>query len=581
MTPEIKLVALPINPVTKPTAKLPPRATVNALEEVELLEQQVDGLGVALEAQGDQEGTRLRGTLVVLRGGTEGQESGRIRRLAFFEERAPLHAEGQSGPGLERGLATRHLLEELTARLGHTGEGIVALAGTAARLREGDQRETLDLLLAFLGQTDQLGADRRVDVVLAGIGVADHAEGNGTALLDLALLLGVAVAALEDDLGDLLLDVLQTGDIVARLQQARHRDRGVGPHEPVAGPGVRTLLARVEVVDQEGQLGLARRHVHAVAVIDALGRRRRVVDHVDRGQAQGGHGRDLDVARGEFLLGEQVHQVLGDVLAQGVVARAVADQAQAVRREGARAVGDFVGLDELAALGHVAREVHERLDRTLVGEDAEGQGRGLRDFLHAVVQEPVEDLHELRVAALVGPVTDLGEGDHRAREDVVVLLGLEGLDQGRDDASTDERLVGTLRVLGLGLLALAEEERVTSRLDRIAPDARLDVEVRLLVEAPPELPQGEVGAARAAEGRRGLGLGRLTCSGAGRRRTRRAGGRGTGGAGTSGAGGARGTAAATTAATGRDRVARTAIGTAVGRRDVLQADEAGCDEGAE
>jgi len=172
------------------------------------------------------------------------------------------------------------------------------------------------------------------------------------------------VARHEDDLGNLGLQLVL---IRSGCQQACHRGRGVGTHVPVARLGIRALFGVVKIVDDVRELRLTRHHVATVgAFFNTLEGGRGIVDNVDTREAQGGHRGDLDVTRREVRRLEQVNQMFGDVLTQRVVAGAVADQAQAVRSEGARAVGDLVRFDELAPLGLVLGQGDERLNRRFV-----------------------------------------------------------------------------------------------------------------------------------------------------------------------------------------------------------------------
>ncbi|MFN9939574.1 MAG: hypothetical protein ACK56I_08865, partial [bacterium] len=117
---------------------------------------------------------------------------------------------------------------------------------------------------------------------------------------------------------------------------------------------------------------------------------------------------------------------LHDRLARLVLRRARADQSEAVGGEGARAHGHLVRTDELAALRSVEHQALELLDRSLVGEDAQGHRGGLRDLLRRITEELRDDRLELARAVFGAHVADLRQRDQRGVEDVVGALLLEG-----------------------------------------------------------------------------------------------------------------------------------------------------------
>ena len=86
----------------------------------------------------------------------------------------------------------------------------------------------------------------------------------------------------------------------------------------------------------------------------------------------------------------------------------------------------------------------------------------------------------------------LGEGDEACCHHVVVGLSFKGSHQGRDDLFPDGLFGGLEAVLGVGLLAMAKEEVIGTRKAAYVMDLGLEVQVGIPVEAPPELPDGEV-----------------------------------------------------------------------------------------
>src|SRR6185503_14311175 len=170
-----------------------------------------------------------------------------------------------------------------------------------------------------------------------------------------------------------------------------------------------------------------------------------------------------------------------------------------------------------------------------VREDAECNGRGLADLLVLVRQELRDHLLELRVASLGGGVADLRERDHATRDDVVVGLFLQGREERGHDLLADLLLRRLEAVLAGRGATVTEEEAVAPRRLPTLVDLRLQVQVGLLVELPPEAPQRQIRAAVTTTARRGTAAGAAARSAgcacarsrrAGRSRSGRAGGAG-------------------------------------------------------
>jgi len=436
-------------------------------------------------------GADLGRTLAVRRGGSQGHAGGLAHGLVAVEQLTTHDADGQAGPRLEHGLALGELPQEFLARHVGTGQSVFALAGGSIGLGQGDHCEAPTLGVAFLDDADEFCANAVVETLTSIVfGRTNLAQGQGGAHEDLAVLLAVPPHGLDQEFGHLAL----VGSVGAG-QKACHGGGGVGAHEPVPRGIVFTLLGRIVVVQQEVKLPLPAEHVFVVGAGLFLTFQGGVHVGLQGRQPQGGHGRHLDVPAREVRRSENVHQGLGDVLPQLVVAGPIAEQAHAVAGVGSGADGDFGLADETARGRVVGSQLEQDLEGLVVGQDAQGHGGRLGHTLVAVFQELPDDAFELGLVR-AGHVADLGQGDQRGVEDVVGTFVGQGILESRNHRIADHLLRGAQAVLGLILLAVAQEEVVRTGDGLAAVDPGFEVQVGLTVEAPPEVPEGQVGAGR-------------------------------------------------------------------------------------
>jgi hypothetical protein len=200
---------------------------------------------------------------------------------------------------------------------------------------------------------------------------------------------------------------------------------------------------------------------------------------------------DLQVGRGRVVrLGRMMEQH-DDPLAGRLVRAARSDQAQAIGREGARAVGDLAAADELSPRVAVEQQGREVPYRARARKDPQRDGGSLADLLVLVGEVPLDRRREARPVLRLAGLTDLGQRDQAARDDVVVRLARERREQRGHDAQAHllPRRLQALRTV----VVVPEEPSVARGIDRTGADVRAQLEVGFLVEVPPQVPRGVVG----------------------------------------------------------------------------------------
>ena len=423
---------------------------IPALKLVHHLHEDLDPFLVLPQSEGDGVGTdRFR--VAFLHGG-RAQRGAHVggEHLVVLHQVVAEDAERQGGPGAHRRLGPAVQLVQMRPHRSRLGPGLFTETGAGADLGERDLRETTNLLRAVLRSGDQGIDDLTVEVRVAG--GSELAEGHRGPLLHQVVVVGTEARDRVHQVGtDGLTQLLLAGEGLAiQIEETHHGAREVRADDVRATTLVRTLVALVEVLQQEGNLLLTGGRNRGGLRFGVQCRTGCQGDERER------HRRgDLDVGRGEGRGVQDAGRLGHDRGAQIGIGSGLTDQGQGIAR---------VGAGTLIDLG----VTHGLATRLTIGEQ--------------------DLLSDDRAVCGVLVLTDARERNHRPVQHAILALAIEGLQEGRQHLAGHERRVGQARRHHLVALSVAEVELVTHGAGTGFTDRTFQVQVGLAVVDPPQFP---------------------------------------------------------------------------------------------